>query len=408
MNAIAENQAVVLFSTAEWFWPYWTNKQHIATRLASRGFRVLYVESMGFRRPGFNSSDFGRVWRRIKYGVGPIREVQKNLWVLPPLTIPRLHHWPWADHVNTWQLRTGIASWLRGIDSDRPIVWTYHPYMLRLATALNPTALIYHCVDNIGAMPGVDGMAFDRAERKLLAAADRIFTTSPALQHRCAMIAPGRTDYFGNVADIEYFATARLDGAVPADLAAIPRPRLAYVGVLSDFKIDLQLVEYVVEQRPHWHLVFIGDEREGQNSVTIARLKSRANVHFLGWKPYAQLPAYLHGIDVALLPQMINDYTRSMFPMKYFEYLAAGRPVVATRLPALAEFTALHREADTPENFINAIASALVTPAAVPVDHPVLQFHSWDALLDRMLDRIAMAQESPGLAHNRSIAVKLI
>ena len=202
------------------------------------------------------------------------------------------------------------------------------------------------------------------------------------------MIAPTRTDYFGNVADIEHFATARLDGESPADLAAIPRPRLAYVGVLSNFKIDLELVDYVVTQRPEWHLVFIGDEREGQNSATLGRLKKRSNVHFLGWKPYAQLPAYLRGIDVALLPQMINNYTRSMFPMKYFEYLAAGRPVVATPLPALAEFTALHQEAGTRETFVNAIAGALATPALVPVDHPVLQSHSWDALLDQMLNRI--------------------
>jgi glycosyltransferase involved in cell wall biosynthesis len=382
------NQAVVLFSTAEWFWPYWTNKQHIAARLASRGFRVLYVESTGFRRPGLNRIDLDRIWQRVKRGVGPMREVQKNVWVLPPLTLPRTQHLSWAEHFNTWQLRTRIASWLHAVDAARPVVWTYHPYMLRLAKVLDPAALIYHCVDNIGALPGVDGKAFDQAERQLLATADRIFTTSPALQQRCAAIAPARTDYFGNVADIEHFATARLDGADPADLAAIPRPRLAYVGVLSDFKVDLELVEQVAAQRPQWHLIFIGDEREGQNSAKIASLKKRSNAHFLGWKPHAQLPAYLRGIDVALLPQMINDYTRSMFPMKYFEYLAAGRPVVATPLPALAEFTTLHREADTPETFIDAIAGALVTPNSIPVDHPVLQSHSWDALLDLMLSRI--------------------
>jgi glycosyltransferase involved in cell wall biosynthesis len=176
-------------------------------------------------------------------------------------------------------------------------------------------------------------------------------------------------------------------------LAAIPRPRLAYMGVLSDFKIDLDLVEHVVAQRPDWHLVFIGDEREGQDSAAIVRLRARSNVHFLGWRPYAQLPSYLRGIDVALLPQRINDYTRAMFPMKYFEYLAAGRSVVATPLPALAEFTALHRQADTREAFIDAIAGALAAPVAVPIDHPTLQSHSWEARLDAMLDRIAAIRD---------------
>jgi glycosyltransferase involved in cell wall biosynthesis len=228
--------------------------------------------------------------------------------------------------------------------------------MLRIAKALDPAALIYHCVDNIGAVPGVDGAAFDRAARELLASADWTFTTSPALRDRCAAIAPGRTDYFGNVADIEHFATARQAGSIPEDLAAIPRPRLAYVGVLSDFKIDFELLEHAVARRPDWHVVLIGDEREGQSSAALARLKSRSNVHCLGWKPYAQLPSYLRGIDVALLPQRLNAYTRAMFPMKYFEYLAAGRPVVATPLPALAELDALHREAGTPDALIDAIA----------------------------------------------------
>ncbi len=109
----------------------------------------------------------------------------------------------------------------------------------------------------------------------------------------------------------------------------------------------------------------------------------------LGWKPYAQLPGYLRGIDVALLPQLINDYTRAMFPLKYFEYLAAGCPVVATPLPALAEFTALHRQAIGPDSFIDTIASALSAPIVVPIDHPILQSHSWEARLDAMLGCIA-------------------
>jgi glycosyltransferase involved in cell wall biosynthesis len=389
MKHFAAGQAVVLFSTAEWFWPYWTNKQHIAARLGARGFRVLYVESIGFRRPGLNTVDLARIWRRVRRAAGPIRQVQRNVWVLPPLTIPGSHHLAWADRFNAWQLWNRIDPWLRQVDSDRPIVWTYHPYMLRIAKALDPAALVYHCVDNIGAIPGIDGAAFGRAERELLANADRIFATSTVLRDRSATIAPTRTDYFGNVADIEHFATARHDGPVPADLAAVPRPRLAYMGVLSDFKIDLELVDHLVARRPDWHLVFIGDEPEGQNSAAMVRLRTRPNVHFLGWKPYAQLPSYLRGIDVALLPQRINDYTRAMFPMKYFEYLAAGMSVVATPLPALAGFTALHRQADTREAFVDAIAGVLAAPVALPIDHPTLQSHSWEARIDAMLDGIA-------------------
>jgi hypothetical protein len=99
------------------------------------------------------------------------------------------------------------------------------------------------------------------------------------------------------------------------------------------------------------------------------------------------LPSYLRGIDIALLPQQINDYTRAMFPMKFFEYLAAGRVVVATRLPALAEFGHLCRTVGDADAMIREIEAVLADPkgAPLPVDDPVLRTHSWDARLDAML-----------------------
>jgi glycosyltransferase involved in cell wall biosynthesis len=396
MTHFPSGQAVVLFSTADWFWPYWTNKQHIAAKLAGRGFRVLYVESIGFRRPGLNSIDIARMWRRVRRAAQPIEEVQENVSLLSPLTIPGIHHWPGIEQLNAWQLGGRIQSWLRRFGAGSPIVWTYHPYMLQATKALNPTALIYHCVDNIGAVPGIDREAFDRAEHELLARCDRVFATSPALRDHCATIAPDRTDYFGNVVDVDHFSSARRDGPVPAELAAIPRPRLAYVGVLSDFKVDFALIAYAAARHPDWHFIFIGDEREGQQSAVLARLRTRTNVHLLGWRPYEQLPNYLRGIDVALLPQQINNYTRAMFPMKYFEYLAAGRPVVATKLPALAEFTTLHRQASDPDTFVDAVACALANPAVIPLDHPALRTHTWDACLDVMLERIAASLRLSG------------
>jgi glycosyltransferase involved in cell wall biosynthesis len=111
-------------------------------------------------------------------------------------------------------------------------------------------------------------------------------------------------------------------------------------------------------------------------------------VHCIGWRPYARLPNYLRGIDVALLPQRSNGYTRAMFPMKFFEYLAAGTPVVATKLPALAEFAAFHRIAETPQAFVAGIEAALADPDAlrIPFDHDILQQHSWAARTRAMLD----------------------
>jgi glycosyltransferase involved in cell wall biosynthesis len=392
-------QHVVLFSTADWDWPYWTNKQHMAVRLAARGCQVLYVESVGLRRPHLNRGDVGRIIGRARHALAPTREAQPNVWVLSPLTIPAAHRFALASRFNAWQLRRRITGWLRERRAERPIVWTYHPYMLEVAKALDPCAVVYHCVDDNGALPGVDRNSYEAAERALIARADHIFATSLALRDRCAAIAPERTHYFANVTDVDHFAAARRDGSIPDELAVIARPRLGYIGVLSDFKLDLSLIERVVLKRPGWHWVFIGDEREGQSNSIIARLRTQPNVHMLGWRSYASLPSYLRGIDIALLPQQINDYTRAMFPMKFFEYLAAGRVVVATKLPALAEFRHLCRTVTNAEEMIKEIEAILAEPKnpRLSVYDPVLRTHSWETRLDAML--AILKSEGPTAPH---------
>lgn len=391
MTDSSREKTVVLFSTADWGDRYWTNKQHTASLLAARGYRVLYVETVGIRKPSLNKLDFIRILSRLASGLAPIREVTKNVWVFSPLTIPLGHRYGLIRKFNGWQLQGRIRNWLRGRKAVRPIVWTYHPYMLGAMAMLDPHVVIYHAVDDLRAIPNVDREEFDHAEAALLARANHVFVTSPALLAHCSAIAAGRTHYYNNVADIAYFGQARLPQPLPSDLADIAEPRIMYVGALSDFKLDLDLLATMVEDKPDWNFVFIGDQREGQNDQRIARMALRSNAHFIGWRPYAELPRYLHGASVTLLPQQINDYTRSMFPMKFFEYLAAGRPVVATPLPALADFARFHRIAATAPDFIAAVADAIAHPEAgvLALDHPVLQENSWDARLDAMLEIVA-------------------
>jgi glycosyltransferase involved in cell wall biosynthesis len=388
---------IVMFSTADWDSQYWTNKQHIAAGLAARGHRVLYVETVGLRRPGLNRTDAGRLATRLRHGLGRPKQVRDNLWVLSPLTVPIGQRHAAVNAFNRWQLRTGIAGWMRRRKSLRPLIWTYHPYMLEAAEALDPSMIVYHCVDDLGAVPGVDRLTFERSEKLLLARAELVFTTSRQLQERCAAVAGSRTHYFGNVADIAHFARARGIGVLPPELASIARPRLGYIGVLSDFKIDFALLETLVSAHRDWQFVFIGDQREGQHSDAIARLTRQSNVHFLGWRSYQQLPEYMGGLDVGLLPLLINDYTRSMFPMKFFEYLAAGLPVVSTALPALHDFASIHSVAEDPAAFAEAIGAALAGggPAPPGAEDPLLHANSWDARLNQMMAIIEAPPRRP-------------
>lgn len=385
----------ILFATADWDTPYWTNKQHTAAYLAKADWRVLYVESIGIRPPKVGSgTDWARIARRLWRGLRGPRHVAPGIWVYSPLVVPLRHDHPLVRRLNRGLLSGGIQRFMRALKFVRPMVWTYHPFVLDLLADLDasPTTstgpLVYHCVDDLSAIPGVDATAFNAEERRLLGHADVVFTTSAALHAKCAAHHARVVD-FPNVVDVEHFAAAHRPDALPADLSAIAHPRLVYVGALSDFKVDFQLLTDIAHMRPTWQIVLIGDEREGQHDPALAALARLPNVHRLGHRPYLRLPDYLRGMDVGLLPTQVNDYTRSMFPMKYYEYLAAGVPVVSTPL----EFTRQPRAgmliADTAEAFADAISAQLARGRFSAEDaRTLVGEHTWEARLQRMLDLI--------------------
>ena len=348
---------VVLLATADWSNPFWTNKQHMAVELARRGHRVLYVDSLGLRRPSASHQDFARILTRLARALSRPQQVRERLWVWSPLVIP-LQRFPAVRLLNRWSLRLGLALWSRWLGLRRDLLWTYNP----MTTELFPTAgfatVVYHCVDDIGAQRGMPTRDIDSAEAELLALADHCFVTAEDLletrRTQCSSI-----HYFPNVADFDHFSRARAgETAVPADLEALPRPRVGFVGAITDQKLDLALLKTLAEAHPEYSIVLIGKIGEGDPWTDVEPLRGLKNVHLLGPKPYELLPAYLKGFDVALLPSAMNRYTRGMFPMKFFEYLAAGCPVVGTRLPALRAFCHVADLAGTPAEFVAAVERA--------------------------------------------------
>ena len=358
MTTREHSKDCILFSTADWDAPYWTNKQHTAQHLAQQGYRVLYVESVGLRAPNMSGRDLRRMWHRLCRGLRQPKQVQPNIWVLSPLTIPFKQSSRLVRFINQALVSLPIRLFMYRMRFDTPLIWTYHPFVQEIVATLRRGPLVYHCVDDLSAVPGIDSVGFNQEERLLLVDCAAVFVTSLALKAKCETLNKN-THYFPNVADIEHFGRALLSGAEPIEICEIPKPRVGYIGALSDYKVDFDLIRAVAKARLDWHWVIIGAEREGQNSKVMSDLRALSNVHFLGDKPYASLPSYLRAFDVATLPTLINDYTRSMFPMKYFEYLAAGVPVVSTPL----EFTKYYRggllTAANAESFEKAIVQQL-------------------------------------------------
>ncbi|HTC69842.1 MAG TPA: glycosyltransferase [Acidothermaceae bacterium] len=223
-----------------------------------------------------------------------------------------------------------LKWWTRRLfGGDPDLVWTYNPMTTALIRLPKSAKLAYHCVDDIAAQPSMPAVQIRRHENELVTRATRVFVTSPHLETRWARTRP--VTYLPNCVDAEHFSAQRSDHD---PLAGIPSPRLGFVGAVSSFKIDADLLRHMCANNPSWNLIVIGPREDADSALT--ELLDAPNVHYLGTKSYAEIPSYMRALDVGLIPARLTPYAMSMFPMKFFEYLAAGLPVVATELPALA------------------------------------------------------------------------
>lgn len=190
---------ILILSTADWDNPFWTNKQHMAALFSGHGHRVLYVDSLGLRRPSLHGRDIKRIIRRLWKSLPVPREVRPNLWRVSPLVFP-FHSMSWARAFNAALLQATLSWHLRLLGMDRPLIWTYNPVAADLCAALPNSGIVYHCVDDLRAAPHIDPGIIARGEEKLGSVARLCFTTSPLLRDRMSSLFP-TVVYEPNVSD---------------------------------------------------------------------------------------------------------------------------------------------------------------------------------------------------------------
>lgn len=379
---------IILLSTADWDNPFWTNKQHVAVELARMGHRVLYINSLGLRRPSASASDLKRIVRRLFKAARAPQKISENLWVWSPIVLP-WHNKPVVRRLNRALLSAGLWAWSSTLKFKQPWLWTYNPLTTEFFDLTKFSCRIYHCVDEIKAQPGMPVELLEATEKDLVQQSDIVFTTSPKLTET-RKYWNGNTHFFPNVADYHHFNDALdSDTVIPADLDALPQPRIGFIGALSGYKVDFKLIRQIAEAHPDWSVVLIGEVGEGDPWTDSTLLEDLDNLHLLGPRAYKELPSYLKGIDVAVLPNHINEYTDAMFPMKFPEYLAAGCPVVSVDLKALRDFSHVVVTARTPEGFIAAIEQTL-SGDAPPLEERlnVAREHTYKIRTQRMLGLI--------------------
>ena len=284
------------------------------------------------------------------------------------------------------------------------VAWYYTPMPLAFTGHLRPLATVYDCMDELSAFHGAPA-ALKMREAELMTRADLMLTGGQTLyeakrnQHR--NIHP-----FPSSVDVAHFGRARRIAVDPPDQAQIPRPRLGFFGVIDE-RMDLGLIDGVAARRPDWQIVLVGPVVK----IDPATLPSRANVHYLGTKKYDELPQYVAGWDVALLPFARNEATRFISPTKTPEYMAAGKPVVSTSIRDVVRpygQQGLVRIADTVDAFVAACAAAMEENASERVTQAdaFLRQTSWDGTwlrISRLMDAVIGRDDAP--PHEGVIAV---
>jgi glycosyltransferase involved in cell wall biosynthesis len=385
---MAEHQAaglrgrdIVCLGSADWQGGHWTNQQHLMYRLAGDN-QVLFIESLGLRKPQIKAMDVRRLARRARSTFQGMRLLD-GVNVMSPPVLP-FHANRLVRALNARLLAMSVSRATRRIGMSRPILWAYVPQAEALVDTLAPVSIVYHCVDDIAAQKGVDAAGFRESERRFASRAGLVITSSSTLTERMGRISDNVLEA-PNVADTALFSTALESGPIDPDLEAVPEPRIVFVGAITATKLDFGLLTDLAQMRPDWSLVLVGPVGLGDPSTDISRLEALTNVHILGPRRQSELPDVLRGAAVGMIPYRTSDLTASIFPMKVYEYLAAGLPVVSTRLPALAEVTEIARAGD-------AVELAARIEDELSQDSPALRLersraaagHSWEVRLEQL------------------------
>ncbi|HZE69213.1 MAG TPA: glycosyltransferase [Pyrinomonadaceae bacterium] len=377
-------RSIVCFAGEDWWYHHPHSKNHILKRLAKHN-RVLFVNSITMGLPSISSPEFfQKIRRKLRSYLRWLRKVPEGLWVMTPINVP-LYGSPVVRALNRLLLTLQLRLVMLILNLRDPIVWVAIPTAADVVSLLGAKLLVYQVSDK-----------YDVNEDSALSRAV-IRDMDARLKQRAAVVmysgrklyeeAETRHRYFLEQA-VDYERFANLPPETPPEIAAIPRPVLGYVGAADWYTMDVSLIEHVARARPDWHWVFIGAK---SNVVQL----TAPNIHFLGPKPYSELPRFYRHIDVCVLPWVQhNVFTSYGSAIKVREYLATGKPVVISplyeylRTPGVR----IYRSVD---EFILLVAEALAcdTPRERQLRQDAVRDCTWDvrarevaSLFRRLLD----------------------
>jgi glycosyltransferase involved in cell wall biosynthesis len=368
------------------------SKVHIM-RILARDNRVLWVNSIGNRKPRADMHDAKRIFTKLAGFArsafeGP-KEVEPGLHVLAPLAVP-LFGSDRIRAINGALLRAQVQVAMARLGFKNPISWSFLPAAAPVAGTLGEDLVVYHCVDEFTAFADTNGAQIAELEQRLLKRADLVITSAERLRANKVRHNP-HTVLVRHGVDYTHFVKA-CDPAtlIPPELAALPKPVIGFFGLIADW-VDLDAIAACARAFPQGSVALVGKVAP---DVNVSALKELRNVHFLGRRPYATLPAICRGFDVALMPFKINELTLNANPLKVREYLAAGLPVVSSDIPEVTQL-GLCRIARSSEDFPAQVAAALQeSPGPNKERAEKIYPESWEARVEELRVHVGQALQA--------------
>lgn len=353
-----ENQNIICFSSVDWS-TYKTTKIYLMTILSKRN-RVLFVETIGSRTPSLHKPHLYRIARRIfcwLKGMTKPPDVppENDILIYSPLVIP-IYNNRLIRKINFYILRWTFRRLIKKLKFKKPILWFYLPTAADLIGQLDEKFCLYHCEDDWLTYPGYRSRNFEDLEKKLLKNSNAVFITNRLLFDKKKTL-NSNMYYLPHGVEYEHYQKAfSSDEHLPVDAAKISRPIIAMIGEVAGW-VNWDFLKYAAETNPRWSIVLIGPIGY---DADISGMKDISNIYFLGRKEYSELPNYYRIVDVCVVSFNLNEHIKYCTPTRFYEHLAAGKPVVSTDFPAAREFPEeLVRIAGTKEEFVELIKKSM-------------------------------------------------
>lgn len=378
---------IICFAGAAFEQNSWTNRQHMMSRVSEQ-YPVLYVEprvwlpryiAKHWRQPKQLGAFFQRLFWYEKKHDGLYLKAQTNL--IPGSRESRVVA-AFNHSLNRWLVL--LASRLLGF--NKPIIWLYDTEGAEYLSAFPNAFILYDCVDDHAAQAGVDRnpQRAREEEKQILQRANLVTVTSKRLLELKKPL-NANTHLVLNAGDVKAFTLPIDPSAFPAFAGSTTLhfvrggKTLGTVGALDSYKIDFELIRQAAQARPAWQFMFIGTPLVDLKTKEIQDLKSIQNIHFMGAVPRAQVPASVRQFDVCLIPYKASTYNEASFPLKFWEFMATGKPVVVTGLPELREYQPLIGYGNSLEEFLRRCEQWLSHPTQDQAKRIALaQEHSWE------------------------------